>query len=109
MLKNSNYEINPFAFGDEYAAPTIGLDFGEAKSTLEVDGTGKIRVINTGGSSASEGGMGNDNMDDKAKGELRKTGEKAGESMRGDETEEDTAFDPIKKSVREAERAADKE
>lgn len=42
---------------------------------LEVTGTGNIVIRNTGGSSASEGGMGSGSKDSKEKGELTKQGE----------------------------------
>ena len=108
MLRNKIFESFPKFFGDELTTVS-GDDFNKEKSRLEVDGSGEIRVRNTGGSSASEGGMGNDNTDDKAKGELTRPGEKKGESMRGDETDSDTSFDPIKKNVREKEQSADNE
>jgi len=92
--------------GDEH--PLI-VEEGFDKGTLEVNGFGEIEIRNTGGSSASEGGMGNDNQDDKAKGDLSKMGGNTGESIRGDESESDISFDPIKKNVREAEKAADKD
>ncbi len=37
--------------------------------TLEVTGTGDIRTRNTGGSSASEGGLGSSSDDDREKGD----------------------------------------
>lgn len=109
MFINSNGNPHLFAHRDEDASIIWGPFYEEGNGTLEVDGTGQMTVTNTGGSSASEGGMGNDNMDDKSKGELKKTGEQPGESMRGDESEEDTRFDPIKKNVREAEKRVDKD
>lgn len=108
MFKKKIYKAFPFELSDNLTSPFIE-NFGDAESTLEVNGIGEIQIRNTGGSSASEGGMGNDNEDDKAKGELSKIGGKAGENMTGDETEDDTSFDPIKKNVREAEKARDKE
>ncbi len=41
--------------------------------------------------------MGNDNTDDKVKGDLTKPGEGKDDSMHGAESESDTTFDPIKK------------
>ena len=38
--------------------------------TLEVSGTGRLLVVNTGGSSSSEGGMGSGKSEDKVKGDL---------------------------------------
>ena len=82
-------------------------DFNETEiGILEIIGTGEIRVRNTGGSSASEGGMGSDS-DDKAKGDLSKpdTGKNGNNSAR----DEDISFDPIKKNVREAEKGQNKD
>ena len=95
-------------------APVIGnspisFDINIETGALEVTGVGQIRVINTGGSSASEGGMGSDSDDDKAKGDLTKPdGGKTG-NISGDEDDDDTAFDPIKKNVRQAEKKAGKD
>lgn len=90
------------------ALPANNEDFATQFGFLEITGTGGIRVINTGGASAAEGGMGNDNDDDEAKGEITKpSGEKAGRNS--DAEDEDTRFDPIKKNVREEEKKADKE
>ena len=108
MFRNRIFKAFPFSFGDAVFTP-VEEDLTTKKSRLEVDGSGEIRVRNTGGSSASEGGMGNDNTDDKAKGELTRPGEGKGESMRGDETESDTSFDPIKKNVREKEQSGEKD
>lgn len=74
---------------------------------LEVTGTGKLVIRNTGGSSASEGGMGSGSDDDTEKGSLSKPGDKSGHATSNDD--EDTTFDPIKKSVKEAEKARDKD
>jgi hypothetical protein len=73
----------------------------------QVTGTGKLVITNTGGSSASEGGMGSGSEDDREKGSLTKPGEKSGSASADDE--DDTTFDPIKKGAKEAEKARDKE
>ncbi|WP_018613249.1 hypothetical protein [Segetibacter koreensis] len=88
---------------------TVIEDFEIETDRLEVTGTGEIRVTNTGGSSASEGGMGSDSDDDKAKGDLTTTGGKKTGNAAGDEKDEDTTFDPIKKNVREAEKKGHKD
>lgn len=77
------------------------------RGTIEVTGTGRMVVTNTGGSSASEGGMGSGSGDDREKGSLSKPGEKSGSATTDDET--DTTFDPIKKNVKEAEKSKDKD
>ena len=109
MCMNMDYKVYSIDHDSDDASTISAPILGEGRSTLEVDSTGQIRVTNTGGSSASEGGMGNDNTDDKAKGDLKKTGGKLGENMSGDESEEDTRFDPIKKNVREAEKGLNKD
>ena len=74
---------------------------------FEVDGTGQLVITNTGGSSASEGGMGSGSDDDREKGSLSKPGEKSGSGT--SDSEDDTTFDPLKKNAKEAEKARDKE
>src|SRR4051794_17016587 len=74
---------------------------------LEVTGTGRLVVTNTGGSSASEGGMGSGSDDDTEKGSLSKPGEKSGSASSNDD--EDLTLDPIKKNIKEAEKTRDKE
>lgn len=81
---------------------------GTQTGTLSIDGTGQLVITNTGGSSASEGGMGSGSDDDTEKGSLSKPGEKSG-SASGNDEDEDLTFDPIKKNVKEAEKARDKE
>jgi hypothetical protein len=76
-------------------------------SDFKVDGTGRIVITNTGGSSASEGGMGSGSDDDREKGSLSKPGEKSGDGSSNEDT--DTTFDPIKKGAKEAEKSRDKE
>lgn len=70
----------------------------------EVSGTGDLMIYNTGGSSAGDGGMGSGSKDDTEKGDLVSPGEKSGTDG-GDEN----TFDPIKKSVKEAEKKRDNE
>ncbi len=74
------------------------------ESIWEVIGTGELSVKNTGGSSAGDGGMGSGSKDDTEKGDLVKPGEKSGTT-----SNDDDAFDPIKKSVKEAERTREDE
>lgn len=65
-------------------------------STLEVSGTGLLRITNTGGSSASEGGMGTGGGKDVEKGELTKPGEDKPAPTGNDQGD---TFDPIKENV----------
>lgn len=101
MFKNKEYKSIFFTVEDELNPDANSL--AEA-GALEVTGTGEIRIRNTGGSSASEGGMGSDSDDDKAKGDITKPGE--GRSGNSSSDDSDTAFDPIKKNVREKEKEA---
>jgi hypothetical protein len=77
------------------------------KSRLGVSGTGELVIVNTGGSSASEGGMGSGSADDTEKGSLSKPGEKSGEASSNED--DDITFDPLKKNIREAEKKSDKD
>jgi hypothetical protein len=67
-----------------------------------VTGTGNIEIVNTGGASSSEGGMGSGSNDDTSKGDLSKPGERSGTSKKDVDNEE--GFDPIGKNIREKER-----
>lgn len=108
MFINKKYPSTLSSLYKENTVDIITEEFETETGTLEVTGTGEIRITNTGGSSASEGGMGSDSDDDKAKGDLTKPGEdKSGNSKSSDDS--DTAFDPIKKNVREKEKAAAKD
>lgn len=66
-----------------------------AATNLEVSGTGALIVTNTGGSSASEGGVGSGSNTETEKGEL---------SGAGNDKKEDDTFDPIKRNVEKAEK-----
>ena len=66
---------------------------------MRITGAGRLQVLNTGGSSAGDGGMGSGSTDDREKGDLTSPGEKGGTS-----TKEEEGFDPIKKNVQEKER-----
>ena len=59
-----------------------------------VDGKGDLRIVNTGGSSASEGGAGSSSTSEVEKGDLS-SGEKSDEERIPD----DDGWDPIKRSV----------
>jgi hypothetical protein len=102
MDNTRTYEYS-FADWSETDAILVG-DVQPETGTLEISGTGEVRIVNTGGASASEGGMGTGgDSDEKAKGELSKPREdKDGSSSSADD---DTTFDPIKKNVREAEKS----
>jgi len=67
---------------------------------FEIDGTGKLQITNTGGTSAAEGGMGSGSESEKEKGELQdpSSGEKGGKPN----TDSNTGFDPIKENIDEA-------
>src|SRR5215210_4419158 len=107
MLKNKKHQHTLLTPRSGDTSTVVYEEFDKAElGTLEIIGTGEIRVRNTGGSSASEGGMGSDS-DDKAKGDLTKpdTGKTGNNSASEDE---DISFDPIKKNVREAEKGQNK-
>ena len=68
--------------------------------TLEIDGTGKLQITNTGGTSAAGGGMGSGSESEKEKGDLQEplTGEKGGTPN----TDSNTGWDPVKENIEEA-------
>ncbi len=105
--KKCSYSSSASLGGDTFTV--IGENFETENGTLEVTGAGEMRVTNTGGSGASEGGMGSDSDDDTAKGDITKPGGEKIAGTPGDEDEEDITFDPIKKNVREAEKKAGKD
>ena len=76
---------------------------GDDISTLVVTGAGTIRIVNTGGASSSEGGMGSSSDDDTSKGDLSKPGEKSGAGKTND-VESEEGFDPIGKNIKEKEK-----
>jgi hypothetical protein len=61
--------------------------------SIAIDGTGKINITNTGGSSASEGGMGTGGGPEKGAGIESPTGDKANASTK---ESDDGAWDPLK-------------
>jgi hypothetical protein len=67
---------------------------------FEIDGTGKLKITNTGGTSAAEGGMGSGSESEKEKGDLQEpsSGEKSGKPN----TDPNTGFDPVKENIDEA-------
>src|SRR4051794_33186842 len=67
---------------------------------FEIDGTGKLQIINSGGTSAAEGGMGSGSKDEKEKGDLKQplTGEKGGTPNKDMEK----GWDPVKENIDEA-------
>ncbi len=78
---------------EEYAEPEI---------KFEVTGEGKLVITNTGGASASEGGMGTGSDDDREKGSLSKPGEKSGQAS--SDEDDDTTFDPLKKKCKKSKK-----
>lgn len=110
MSKNKRYSNTSWASDSEDTFTKISEDFDRAETgTLEITGTGEIRVRNTGGSSASEGGMGSDSEDSKAKGDLAKPADGKGGNLGAGDDDSDITFDPIKKNVRKAEKEQDKD
>lgn len=102
--KRCDYTTTFALSGDTFAV--IGEDPEIQTGLLEVTGTGEIKIINTGGSSASEGGMGSDSDDSVSKGDVTKPGGGKTSIKDTDAEDDDTSFDPIKKNVREAEKKA---
>ncbi len=107
MFKDISYKSSSLAPRSGDISTIIIEDSDEIETgAFEIIGTGEIRVKNTGGSSASEGGMGSDSDtdNDKAKGDLTEPGQGKGGNRSVEEDDSDITFDPIKKNVREAEK-----
>jgi len=68
--------------------------------SFEIDGTGKLQITNSGGTSASEGGMGSGSKSEIEKGELKQplTGEKGGQPN----SDMENGWDPVKENIDEA-------
>jgi len=66
-------------------------DVEQGIGSIAIDGTGSINITNTGGSSASEGGMGTGGGPEKGAGIQNPTGD-----SNNTETEEDNSWDPLK-------------
>jgi hypothetical protein len=106
LIKNKEVimnTVNDFYTGVAYNIMNVS-EHGTNENRFEVNGTGELIVTNTGGSSAGDGGMGSGSTEDTEKGDLVKPGEKSGTT-----SNDDDSFDPIKKSVKEAERKRENE
>src|SRR3954453_22585485 len=70
------------------------------KGSFEIDGTGKLQIMNSGGTSAAGGGMGSGSKDEKEKGDLQQplTGEKGGTPN----SDMEKGWDPVKENIDEA-------
>ena len=68
--------------------------------SFEVDGTGKLQITNSGGTSAAGGGMGSGSKSEKEKGDLQQplTGEKGGTPN----SDMEKGWDPVKENIDEA-------
>lgn len=69
-------------------------------SNLVVTTSGKLEILNSGGSSASEGGMGSGSKSETEKGQVDKH-----ENQKQTDTESKNTFDPVKKDIDKAEQA----
>jgi hypothetical protein len=72
-------------------------------NTIGISGIIKTRIINTGGASASEGGMGTGDSDGKEKGEI--SSNKSG----GNSDKTDKDFDPVGKDIKKKEKEIKRE
>ena len=70
----------------------------QTPSLYYVSEDGHLTVLNTGGTGASEGGMGSGNESGKEKGTVSKPGDSATKS----DDKEDNGFDPVKKDIEKA-------
>jgi hypothetical protein len=69
------------------------LGWPQELATIFVDATGKLNITNTGGTSASEGGMGTGGGPEKGPGIESPTGDKDGA---GTKNQDDGTWDPLK-------------
>jgi hypothetical protein len=99
FIENDNEIVLPLCDDTTYIVTEENAMEWERES-FEVDGTGKLQIINSGGTSASEGGMGSGSKDEKEKGDLRQplTGEKGGTPN----SDMEEHWDPVKENIDEA-------
>ncbi|TKK68565.1 hypothetical protein FC093_10610 [Ilyomonas limi] len=94
--------------GDNFSNPPAEVNEMEWETGLfEIDGTGKLQITSTGGTSAAEGGMGSGSESEKEKGDLQEpsSSEKGGKPN----TDPNTGFDPVKENIDEATAKRNKE
>ena len=77
---------------------TLYQDESQALSLYYISENGRLIVLNTGGTGASEGGMGSGNQSGEEKGTVSKP---EGSDTKTDE-KEDNGFDPLKKDIEKA-------
>ncbi len=99
IIQNDNEIVLPLCDDTAYIVTEENEWEGETGS-FEIDGTGKLQIINSGGTSAAEGGMGSGSKDEKEKGDLRQplTGEKGGTPN----SDMEEGWDPVKENIEEA-------
>jgi hypothetical protein len=75
-----------------------------ALSSFEITADGELLIVDTGGSSASEGGMGSGSKDKEEKGDI---GNPKRDSTYSDKEETEEKNDPVGKEIKKAERESD--
>jgi hypothetical protein len=85
---NSYLSSEPEILFEECGCPEPG--------TMEITGTGNIRIINTGGSSASEGGMGTGGGAEKGAGITDPGGKNEKQDKGNTDSSEQDTWDPLK-------------
>jgi hypothetical protein len=106
FIQNDNDVILPLC-DDTIFIMTEENEMEWEKGYLEVDGTGKLLITNTGGTSAAEGGMGSGSKDEIEKGDLQQplSGEKGGKPN----SDLEKGWDPVKENIDEATAKRNKE
>src|SRR5438270_14074391 len=99
FIQNNNEIILPLCDDTAYIVTEENERLWEMGS-FEIDGTGKLQIVNTGGTSAAGGGMGSSSKDEKEQGDLQQplTGEKGGTPN----SDMEKGWDPMKENIEEA-------
>lgn len=85
-------------FDDTHFIPDV-RKVAEQNNGLEIDGSGRLQIVNTGGSSAAEGGMGSGSDNEKEKGDLTSNMEETGSTKTANDPNK--SWDPVKDNIDE--------
>lgn len=99
FIQNDNNVVLPLCDDTIYIVTEENSTEWETGS-FEIDGSGKLHITSSGGTSASEGGMGSGSKSEKEKGDLQQplTGEKGGTPN----SDMENKWDPVKENIDEA-------
>lgn len=100
--------MNKFEFTNADNADTLNTEIETGQ--FEITGDGELRIVNTGGSDAAQGGMGSGSDTKQEKGDMSNVkGSNTFSNPSRAEEEEDTSNDPVGKEIKKAEREAERE